>query len=130
MTHTQLPPDRRSTFPGYSLAAEIHRGRKRAVYRAVRDRDGAGVILKTLLDDYPSPAETATLRREYELLRGLDVPGVAAALGLENYRDRLALVLEDAGGESLRTLVAQGPLDLERFFAIALPLVATIARIH
>ena len=87
MTHTQMPPDRRSSFPGYSLAAEIHRGRKRAVYRAVRDRDGACVILKTLLDDYPSPAETATLRREYELLRGLDIPGVAAALGLESHRD-------------------------------------------
>jgi len=39
-------------------------------------------------------------------------------------------VLEDAGGESLKTLLAQGPLDLERFFAIVLPLVATIARIH
>ena len=130
MTHTQTPPDRRSSFPGYSLAAEIHRGRKRAVYRAVRDRDGACVILKTLLDDYPSPIETATLRREYELLRGLDIRGVAAALGLESHRDRVALVLEDAGGESLKTLVAQGPLDLARFFAIALPLAATIARIH
>ncbi|HET9040976.1 MAG TPA: sigma 54-interacting transcriptional regulator [Gemmatimonadales bacterium] len=130
MTSTQLPPDRRSTFPGYSLAAEIHRGRKRAVYRAVRDQDGAGVILKTLVDDYPSPSETAALRREFELLRGLDIRGVAVALGLESYRDRLALVLEDAGGDSLKTLVAQGPLDLDRFFAIALPLVAAIARIH
>ncbi|MEP7176379.1 MAG: hypothetical protein ABI860_07495 [Gemmatimonadales bacterium] len=55
MTHAQAPPDRRIPVPGYSLAEEIHRGRKRVVYRAVRDRDGAHVILKTLLDDYPSP---------------------------------------------------------------------------
>ena len=131
MTHaTHTPTDRRGHFPGYTVSAELHRGRKRVVYRATRDRDNASVILKTLTDDYPSPAQTAALRREYELLRTLDIVGVAAAIGLESHRDRLALVLEDVGGVSLRAMVAEGPLELETFFQIALPLIATIGRIH
>ena len=130
MTTIQSASDRRIPIPGYTIAAEIHRGRKRVVYRALRDRDGASIILKTLLDEYPSPSETAALRREYELLCELNVPGVAVALGLESHRDRLAVVLEDVGGVALRTLVASGPLELGRFFDVALPLAATIARIH
>jgi predicted ATPase/transcriptional regulator with GAF, ATPase, and Fis domain len=126
----QAIADRRAQVPGYTVAAELHRGRKRVVYRATRDRDGAQVILKTLVDDYPSPSETAALRREFELLGTVAVPGVAAALGLESYRDRLALVLEDVGGTPLKTLVAAGPLDLDTFFAVALPLSGTIGRIH
>ena len=131
MTQAQpTPAERRAQVPGYSVAAELHRGRKRVVFRATRDRDGARVILKTLVDEYPSPAETSALRREYELLCGLDIAGVAAAVALESYRDRLALVLEDVGGTPLKALVAAGPLDLETFFAVALPLIATIGRIH
>jgi predicted ATPase/transcriptional regulator with GAF, ATPase, and Fis domain len=131
MTQThQASPDRRVQVPGYSVAAELHRGRKRVVYRATRDRDGASVILKTLVDEYPSPADTAALRREYELLCALDIAGVASAVALETYRDRLALVLEDVGGTPLESLMAAGPLDLETFFAVALPLIATIGRIH
>ncbi len=130
MTHATSSSDRRMTVPGYSLAAEIHRGRKHVVFRAIRERDGQPVILKTLLDEYPSPGETAALRREYELLRELDIPGVAAAQGLETNRDRPALVLEDVGGVSLMSLVTRGPLDLGRFFDVALPLAATIGRLH
>src|SRR5690242_5339587 len=131
MTHTTAAPtDRRAQVPGYSVTAELHRGRKRVVFRATRDRDGARVILKTLVDEYPSPGETAALRREYDLLGTLDVPGVAVAIGLESYRDRVALVLEDVGGTPLKTLVARGPLDLQAFFEVALPLVGTIGRIH
>ena len=129
---TAAPTDRRAHVPGYSVTAELHRGRKRVVFRATRDRDGARVILKlkTLVDEYPSPGETAALRREYELLRTLDIPGVAVAIALESYRDRVALVLEDVGGTPLKTLVARGPLGLEAFFEVALPLIAAIGRIH
>jgi hypothetical protein len=117
MTSTQLPPDRRLTFPGYSLAAEIHRGRKRAVYRAVRDRDGAGVILKTLVDEYPSPPNRDPPR--IRLLRGLDIRSRGGARAREPPGC--------AAGARTRTAVAQDPggtSDLDRFFAIALPLVA------
>src|SRR5882724_1226396 len=116
--------------PGYTAAAEIYRGSERIVYRATRDRDGIPVIIKTCLAEFPSPIEIAGLRREYELLRGLGIHGVPEAYGLEAHRDRLALVLEDAGGSTLKALIAGGAIDLPRFLDVALALANTVAEIH
>jgi predicted ATPase/transcriptional regulator with GAF, ATPase, and Fis domain/tRNA A-37 threonylcarbamoyl transferase component Bud32 len=116
--------------PGYTVGAEIHRGSKRVVFRALRDRDRLPVIIKSYLDEYPTPLEIAALRREYELLRELTVAGVPAVYGLEAHRDRLALVLEDAGGSTLKSLIVRGAVDLPRFFDLALSLVQTVAEIH
>jgi serine/threonine protein kinase len=117
-------------LPGYILATEIHRGGKRVVYRGTRDRDGLPVIVKSFLHEYPTPLETAGLRREFELIHGLGISGVAQAYGLEIHRDRLALVLEDVGDRTLKALIARAPLELERFFDLALQIAATVAEIH
>jgi hypothetical protein len=116
--------------PGYTIREEIYRGRKRAVDRASRDSDHASVIIKSLVDEYPGPSETAALRREFELLRGLGIPGVAQAFSLERHRDRPALVLEDVGGCTLKAVIAQHPLELGRFFDLALQLAGTLAELH
>jgi hypothetical protein len=121
---------RPSVLPGYAFSAEIHRGGRTAVYRATRQRDGLPVILKCLAAEYPTPAETASLRREHELLQGLDLPGVPRAYALETHRDRLALVLEDVGGETLKELTARGPLDLRSFFDYAIQLATTVGEVH
>ncbi|HEU5039187.1 MAG TPA: serine/threonine-protein kinase PknK, partial [Gemmatimonadales bacterium] len=117
-------------LPGYAVSAEIHRGGRTAVYRAIRERDGFPVIIKCPVAEYPSPADTARLRREHQLLQGLDLPGVPRVYGLETHRDRVALVLEDVGGETLKELIARGPLDLRSFFDYALQLAATVGEIH
>jgi len=100
------------------------------VFRALRQRDRVPVIIKSLVDEYPAPSDTAALRREYELIRGLDLSGVAEAFSLEAHRDRLALVLEDAGGSTLKTLIVRGEVGLARFFDIAVQLAATVAELH
>jgi histidine kinase len=100
------------------------------VLRAIRDSDRIPVIIKTLRDEYPTPLQTAGLRREYELLRGLGGRGVPEAYSLEANRDRLALVLEDVGGSTLKTLIARGEIDLAGFLDLARQLAHTVAEIH
>jgi hypothetical protein len=46
-------------IPGYKILEELHRGRKRIVYRGQRRADGAPVIIKTLLDEFPTAADVA-----------------------------------------------------------------------
>ena len=117
-------------LPGYSVGAELHRTGKRIAYRATRDADGLSVIVKSCLSEFPTPQETAALRREYELLKELRVRGVPEVYALEAHRDRPALVLEDGGGATLKSLIAHGAVDLARFFEIAIELAATIGEIH
>ncbi len=131
MPQGRCGPGRRTVnVPGYAVAGEIYRGGKRVVCRAIRDRDRLPVIIKLCAAEYPTPLETAGLRREYELLQTLRIRGVPRAYGLEAHRDRLALVLEDAGGSTLKELIARGAIDLARFFDLALELARMVADIH
>jgi PAS domain S-box-containing protein len=117
-------------LPGYRLDHELHRGRTRVVYRGVRESDRLPVVVKTLADEFPSPTQTASLRREYEILESLRVPGVAKVVELAAHRDRLALVLEDAGDATLKRLITAGPLPLDSVFTIGMQLAAVLAELH
>lgn len=85
-------------IPGYKIMEELHRGRKRIVYRGERLQDNMPVIIKTLMADFPSANDMAGLKREYEILRDLRIDGIAKAYGLEKHHNRPALILEDIGG--------------------------------
>lgn len=72
----------------------------------------------------------ASLRDEHQTLRSIDVAGVVKPLALEELSGRPALVLEDAGDESLAARLAKGALDTDSFLALAVQIAATVARVH
>ncbi|MEO8138356.1 MAG: sigma 54-interacting transcriptional regulator [Gemmatimonadota bacterium] len=117
-------------LPGYILDAELYRGRKRAVYRARRQSDGASVIVKALLDEFPSAVDTAGLRREFAILQALEFPGIARAIALETHDGRPSLVLEFAGESTLKELILRHQLDLGSALAIARQLAEALALLH
>jgi predicted ATPase/transcriptional regulator with GAF, ATPase, and Fis domain len=117
-------------LPGYTLVGELHRGRKRVVYRASRESDGATVIIKSLANEFPTAADTANLRREFAILQSLEIPGVARALALESHRGRPVLVLADAGDRTLKDLIVQREIDLPCALVLAEQVAATLAALH
>jgi Nif-specific regulatory protein len=117
-------------IPGYRTIGEIYRGRKRIVYRGIRQRDRLPVIIKTLISDSPSERDLAGLRREYQILQNLQVEGVVKAYGLEKYHNRLALILEDIGGEPVRSLIDAHRVDFGTFLKIASLLSQTVGDLH
>src|SRR2546425_10253908 len=116
--------------PGFSIIEEIYRGRTRVVYRGRRERDGVPVILKTFGEGIPASVASASLRREYDLIKDLDVPGVVRAYGLAVQGDGPVLRLEDAGGEGLKTLITAGGIELAAFLRLGVRLAETIGAIH
>lgn len=80
---------------------ELHRSATTVVHRARRDVDGAGVVIKTHANLTPSEAQLARLRNEFQLLASVAAPTVVRPIALVKLEPGLALVLEDAGGDSL-----------------------------
>ncbi len=117
-------------LPGYTVEAELYRGRKRAVYRARRQADGFPVIIKALLEEFPAAADTANLRREFAILRSLEIPGIARAIALENPGGRPSLVLEYAGETTLKELIARRQVDVGAALSIARQLAGVLASLH
>src|SRR2546428_1134884 len=91
---------------GFTVTEEVYRGRTRVVYRGRRDRDGVPVILKTFTDGVPASMAGASLRREYDLIKDLDVPGIARAYSLVAGGDGTLPGLDDSGRDLLHTLRA------------------------
>ncbi|MFM2379411.1 MAG: hypothetical protein RLZZ143_1989, partial [Cyanobacteriota bacterium] len=76
-------------LPSYQILAQIYHSSNSIVYRALREQDNQGVILKVLKSDYPTPAELIRYKQEYEITRSLNLPGVIKAYDLQKYQDTL-----------------------------------------
>src|SRR3954452_3095363 len=113
------------TIPGFTLLDEIYEGLNTIVYRGQDDQDGKAVIIKLNKAEYPSLEQVAELNNEYELLKDLDIAGVSKLYALARYHNGPALVMEDTGGETLKSFMASQKLDIESFLKIAVQLAET-----
>ena len=111
------PADLDTLLPGtrvgpYQILEEIGRGGMGVVYLAEDVRLGRRVALKAL------PAAVAMqpdlrerLRREARAAATISHPAVAVVYALEELGDHLFIASEYVQGETLRSVIAQGPLD-------------------
>jgi len=69
------------------------------------------------------------LEHEYALKAELDAAWAARPVALSHHNERMALVLEDPGGEPLDRLLGR-PVEATAFLHIAIPLAAAVRRVH
>jgi predicted ATPase/signal transduction histidine kinase/PAS domain-containing protein len=105
-------------------------GERFEVSRASSGADRGSVVLKTVRSDRRAPRSEELLRHEWNVLRGLDIAGVARPLRLEHGGSGPILVLEDAGPQNLRDLLDGRPLDTPRFLDLAISMAETIGEVH
>ena len=101
------------TTSGYRIVEQLYQSSSTLAYRAIRQSDEQPVILKIIRESYPSPERIAMFKREYELIRSLNLSGVPRVYALETLSsDRLieamhtapqAVTTATVGGGSTRT---------------------------
>lgn len=114
----------------FTVASEVRENAESALFRGYRSADGRAVLLKCPQGGRPTTRQLARLRHEYAILSSLDAPGVAKAFGIEDLGDRVALVLDFPGDESLDALVGAGRLDLPEFLRVAVAMADAIEAVH
>ncbi len=115
----------------YQVEQQIYTSNYSLVYRGTRLSDQQPVILKLLKEDYPSPTELERYQYEYEIIQSLSaVPGVIKVYALEKYHNRLLLILEDFGGDSLKMLSSQHHWDIATCLKLALQITQILGEIH
>lgn len=114
----------------YTLNKKIRQTALVDIYRGFRAADGVPVVAKVLRHEYPTALDVARLRHEYAIIRSLDVPGVVRAYGLERFGNGLALILQDAGDESLHKLIETGESCLRRLIKIAICMARVVGVVH
>ena len=122
----------------YRISEQLYESANSLVYRGYQVRSEQPAILKMLKDDYPPPERIAWFKREYELTRNLKKPGVVEAYALVSAKhsvartlgERLVMVLEDFGGDSLARLGLAGTLALEDFLKLAIAITENLGQLH
>jgi PAS domain S-box-containing protein len=114
----------------YQISEQIFESSNSIVYRGCRQNDSKSVILKMLNQAYPPPEKIAWFKREYKTTKMLNLPGVINAYSLDNYQNCWVMVLEDFGGESLAKIVKKQPIELEKFWPLAIKIVEILAQVH
>lgn len=114
----------------YCIAKQLYESINSLIYRAYRLSDQQPVILKLLNDASPSPERRVGFQREYEVTHNLDVIGVVDAYALLSDQERLVMVLEDFGGDSLDRLQVAGQLEVLEFLNLAIATTEILASIH
>jgi PAS domain S-box-containing protein len=102
------------------------RGGDSVFYRGYSD--GLGQVLLAAAKD-GSPASAERLEHEFELRDELDAAWALRPIALSHYNERLALVLEDPGGEPLDRLLDE-PLEISAFLRIAIRLSDALRQMH
>ncbi|MEH1790427.1 MAG: AAA family ATPase [Nostoc sp.] len=113
-------------IPGYRLSEKLYNGSRTLVYRAVREIDLLPVIIKLLLNPYPSFSELVQFRNQYTIAKNLNYPGIIQTYSLEPYQNGYMLVMEDLGGISLKDYFAKNTTYLDEFLQIAIALCDTL----
>src|SRR5262245_32622865 len=111
----------------------LHEDGELILYRAVHASPADGVAANVLVvgpaGEYVSPATLARLEHEYSLAGELDPRWAVRPVGLDRYRGRAVLVLEDRGGEPLARLLGT-PMEVGAFLRLAIGIARAVGSLH
>jgi predicted ATPase/signal transduction histidine kinase len=117
-------------LPGYELTELLHNSSTSAVYRARRAADGGRVIIKQTQGRAVSARQLTRYRNEREILQSLRCEGVIKSFDLLRHDGRLALVLEDFEGVSLRQWRMEASPSLAELLELAIQITTTLGEVH
>ncbi|HRI66125.1 MAG TPA: AAA family ATPase [Polyangium sp.] len=117
-------------LPGYSFRERVFQGVTASLYRGARNGDGQVVLVKALVEEYPSPRSIAQLRHECAIERELGLDGIVRPLELVDSGNGLVLVWADPGGVPLTNVLASGALEVVNALRIARMIASTLESVH
>ncbi|WP_251960426.1 trifunctional serine/threonine-protein kinase/ATP-binding protein/sensor histidine kinase [Nostoc commune] len=115
---------------GYQINSTLYEGIQTIIYQTQTPKTQQPVILKLLKNEYPTLEAFTRLKNEYQIQQSLDHPNIVKAISLETFENRVGLLLEDFGGQSLSQLLKTEKLDLINHLKIAVQLTKALDYLH
>jgi serine/threonine-protein kinase len=115
----------------YRLVEKIGEGGMGVVWKARDTRLGRDVALKLLPEALESdPERLARILDEARIVAGLNHPNVVTIHAVEEFDDHRFLVMELVTGRTLREVVPDEGLPLDRFFRLAVAIADAVGAAH
>ncbi|MCG3131648.1 MAG: Serine/threonine-protein kinase PknD [Phycisphaerae bacterium] len=117
-------------LPGYQIIREIHRGGQGVVYHGVQFSTGRDVAIKVLHGASPGAAASDRLRREIDILRDLNHPGVVPILDAAVVGGRLCLVMPFVSGRPVDEYARDAALPLRELLSFFARICDAVQAVH
>ncbi|MDR9893209.1 trifunctional serine/threonine-protein kinase/ATP-binding protein/sensor histidine kinase [Aetokthonos hydrillicola Thurmond2011] len=117
---------------GYQILDQLYASSRVEIYKAKELANQKPVVVKLLKSEYPSFSELAQFRNQYNIAKNINLPEVIKTYNIIPYRKSYALIMEDFGGISLKTMIkkwgrmGESTEKLEDFFAIAIQIASAL----
>ncbi|MBF0344369.1 MAG: AAA family ATPase [Nitrospirae bacterium] len=115
---------------GYRVISKTDENNNSVVYRAIRLIDTVPVIIKILRDEYPKQRSLNRYKQEYEITYGKNFEHVICSYELVKYNNTLAIIFEDFGGESLKTLYRRSKLTTKEVLSLGCIIADALEELH
>ncbi|WP_341732522.1 AAA family ATPase [Microcoleus sp. EPA2] len=114
----------------YQIHSTLYEGIETIIYRGNIPHQQQTTILKILKGEYPTLDAITRIKHEYRIRENLDHPSLVKVLSLKSYNNRLGLLLEDFGGESVDRLMSRQKLQLITCLKIAIAIAHSLEYLH
>ncbi|HAT12758.1 MAG TPA: serine/threonine protein kinase, partial [Microcoleaceae bacterium UBA11344] len=114
----------------YQIHSTLHEGIETIIYLGKIPTHQETTILKLLKAEYPTLDAITRIKHEYRIRENLDAPGLVKVLSLKTYNNRLGLLLEDFGGESVDGLMSRQKLEVITCLKLGIQLIKTLEYLH
>ncbi len=107
----------------------IYESKKSKVFRR-QDASGAVTAVKVLNYEFPTPVDIAQFHNEFDIISGLALPEIRAALRKTRENNRHVIEMEWVDGEDLKTAFRQKSADIVDVLHIAIATARALSEIH
>ncbi|WP_414562893.1 MULTISPECIES: AAA family ATPase [unclassified Anabaena] len=114
----------------YQINPPLHEGIQTVIYRTQIPNTQQPAILKVLKNEYPTLEAFTRIKNEYQIQQNLDHPHIVKIISIETFDNRVGLLLEDFGGQSLAQLLEIERLDLISYLKIAIQITKALDYLH
>jgi serine/threonine protein kinase len=115
----------------YAIVAPLGAGGMGEVYRARDERLGREVAIKVLPAALASdPERLKRFEKEARSASALNHPNIVTVYDVGSESGTSYIAMELVSGETLRTLLAAGPMPIKKLLAIAVPVAEGLAKAH
>ena len=124
------PFEGNSAFESYSNIQLLYKNDKHEVYKGLHESDGSTVVLKSSRPISGHLRDASKLGHEYDILKGLDHPGIPKVYDLLHKSDRITIVQEYFKGLTLNELLFKGKIPYSNILDIAVQLAGILTYLH
>lgn len=87
-------------------------------------------IIKVIKDELAPPTKLSQFKNEYNFTKDLAIGGIRKVRRIDSFERKTALYLDYFQGETIRKLIYESFIDLDKFFTIAIKVAQVLGEVH